>query len=67
MAIGFSPLVATKFPTGGHLFSPLVAIESPHQGLAFGSGEGPHPFAGGCLREPVAVVPVCDENVGVME
>jgi hypothetical protein len=30
MAICFSPVVATKFPTGGHHFSPLVAIESPH-------------------------------------
>jgi hypothetical protein len=30
MAIGFSPLAATKFPTGGHHFSPLVAIRSPH-------------------------------------
>ena len=30
MAIGFSPLAATKFPTGGHHFSPLVAIKSPH-------------------------------------
>jgi hypothetical protein len=30
MAIGFSPLAATKFPTGGHRFSPLVAIGSPH-------------------------------------
>ena len=29
MAIGFSPLAATKFPTGGHHFSPLVAIGSP--------------------------------------
>jgi hypothetical protein len=29
MAIGFSPLAATKFPTGGHHFSPLVAIKSP--------------------------------------
>ncbi len=34
MAIGFSPLVATKFPTGGHHFSPLVAIVSPHPGAA---------------------------------
>ena len=30
MAIGFSPLAATKFPTGGHHFSPLVAIRCPH-------------------------------------
>jgi len=30
MAIGFSPLAATKFPTGGHRFSPLVAIGCPH-------------------------------------
>jgi hypothetical protein len=30
MAIGFSPLAATKFLTGGHRFSPVVAIKSPH-------------------------------------
>jgi hypothetical protein len=35
MAIGFSPVVATKFPTGGHHFSPLVAIESPHPWPSF--------------------------------
>ncbi len=36
MAIGFSPLVATKFPAGGHHFSPLVAVKSPHRGLGRG-------------------------------
>ena len=29
MAIGFSPLAATKFPTGGHHFSPLAATNLP--------------------------------------
>jgi hypothetical protein len=29
MAIEFSPSAATKFPTGGHLFSPLVATNLP--------------------------------------
>ena len=75
MAIGFSPVVATKFPIGGHRFSPLVAIRSPHWwpsisppvvGVA-GSGQGPHPFAGGRLGEAVAVLAVGDDHVGVME
>ena len=29
MAIEFSPTVATNFPTGGHLFSPLAAANLP--------------------------------------
>jgi hypothetical protein len=29
MAIEFSPFVATKFPIGGHLFSPLAATNLP--------------------------------------
>jgi hypothetical protein len=29
MAIEFSPTAATNFPTGGHLFSPLVAANLP--------------------------------------
>jgi hypothetical protein len=29
MAIEFSPLAATNFPTGGHHFSPLVATNLP--------------------------------------
>ncbi len=67
MAIGFSPLAATKFPTGGHHFSPLVAIKSPHQGWVGSSGQGHHPFAGGRLRQPVAVLPVGDDHVGVVQ
>jgi hypothetical protein len=49
-----SPQLRPSFvPTGGH--------ESPHrQGLATASVQGPHPFAGGRLREPVAVLAVCD-------
>jgi hypothetical protein len=73
MAIGFSPLAATKFPIGGHRFSPLVAIKSPHvaiispqRGLGRGSGQGPHPLAGGRLGEAVAVLAVGDDHVGVV-
>ncbi len=70
MAIGFSPVVATEFPTGGHRFSPLVAIESPHswpsilpiRGLVGVSGQGLDPLAGGRLREPVAVLAVGDHQ-----
>ena len=29
MAIEFSPVAATNFPAGGHLFSPLVATNLP--------------------------------------
>ena len=68
MAIGFSPLVATKFPTGGHRFSPLVAIESPHQqGCDRGSVQGRDSFPGGRLRESVAVLSVCDQDVSAMQ
>ncbi|MGZ6564692.1 MAG: hypothetical protein ACXVH1_35010, partial [Solirubrobacteraceae bacterium] len=64
MAIGFSRLVATKILTGGHRFSPLVAIESPHQqGCDRGSVQRPHSFSGGRLRESVAVLAVCDQDV----
>ena len=55
-------------PTGGHVFSPLVAIESPHhQGCGVGSGQGLDPLAGGCLGEPVAVLAFGDRHVGVVE
>ena len=64
MAICFSPTTARKFPAGGHQISPLVAIGSPHRGA--GSGQGPHPLAGGCLGESVAVLPVGDDHVGVV-
>jgi hypothetical protein len=75
MAIGFSPLAATKFPTGGHQMSPLVAIRCPHwwpsnlpTGGGFrGSGQRPHPFPGGCLGEPIAVLPVGDQDVRVVQ
>ena len=68
MAIGFSPLVATRFPTGGHHFSPLVAIESPHSWDEVRvSGQRLDPLAGGRLGEPVAVLAFCDQDVGVME
>jgi hypothetical protein len=68
MAIGFSPLTATEFPIRGHHFSPLVAMESPHRGgAAGGSGQGPHPLAGGRLGEPVAVLPVGEQYVGVVQ
>ena len=74
MAIGFSPLAATKFPTGGHHFSPLVAGISPGSWPSFlptrgrgGSGQRHHPFAGGRLGEPVAVLPVGDQDMRVMQ
>jgi hypothetical protein len=75
MAIGFSPAVATKFPTGGHQISPLVAIISPHWwpsnvptwGESRGSGQGLDPLSGGCLREPVAVLALGDDHVCVMQ
>jgi len=55
--------------------SPLVAIVSPRwwpsnlpTGGGFGgSGQGPHPFPGGCLGEPVAVLPVGDQDVRVVQ
>jgi hypothetical protein len=74
MAIGFSPLAATKFPVGGRHFSPLVATKFPvggHRfsppGIGSGSGQGPHSFAGGCLGEPVAVLAVGDQDVRVVQ
>jgi hypothetical protein len=62
-------------PTRGHRFSPVVAIECPHSWPSFlptwlgsrGLGQGPHPLAGGRLREPVAVLAVGDDYVRVME
>lgn len=55
-------------PAGGHQMSPLVAIESPHRGgLRARSGQGHHPFAGGGLGEPVAVLAVGDQDVCVMK
>ena len=40
MAICFSPTTARKFPAGGHRFSPLVAIKSPHEGVGRGQVRG---------------------------
>ena len=54
-------------PAGGHQISPPVAIVSPQQGVGLGSGEGLHPLAGGRLGEPVAVLAVGDDHVGVMQ
>ena len=68
MAIEFSPTAATNFPTGGHVFSPLVATNLPtNRDERFGSGQGLDPLAGGRLREPVAVLAVGDQDVGVMQ
>src|SRR3982074_11103 len=57
--------------------SPLVAIISPRwwprispptDRLVFGVlGEWLDPLAGGCLGESVAVLPVCDEHMGVVQ
>ena len=54
-------------PAGGHRMSPLVAIVSPQQGLGRGSGQGLDPLAGGRLGEPVALLPVGDDHVGVVQ
>jgi hypothetical protein len=70
MAIGFSPTAARKFPTGGHLFSPLVAIRSlrwwpsflPTRGGPRGRVRGLTPLPGGRLGEPVAVLTVGDHQ-----
>ena len=44
-------------PTGGHRFSPLVAMISPQLvGRAAGLGQGLHSLAGGRLGEAVAVL-----------
>ena len=64
-----SPHLRPSFlPAGGHGFSPLAAIETPHLvGCRRGSGQGLHPFAGGGLGEPVAVLAVGDDHVGVVQ
>jgi hypothetical protein len=69
MAIEFSPPAATNFPTGGHLFSPLAATNLPtNRSACFRClGEWLHPLAGSGLREPVAVLPVGDQDVRVMQ
>jgi len=55
-------------PSGGHVFSPLVAIFSPHHvGAVWGSGQGLHPLAGGRLGEPVAVLSFGDQDMGMMQ
>ena len=61
-----SPLVAiisprwwpSNLPTRGHRFSPPASS---------GSGQGRHPLAGGCLGEPVAVLAVSDQDVGMVK
>ena len=64
-----SPQLRPSFlPNYGHRFSPLVAIKSPHLGVwGWGSVQGRHPFAGGCLREPVAVLSVGEDHVSVVQ
>jgi hypothetical protein len=63
-----SPQLRPSFlPIGGHDFSPLAAIFSLHFGSCWGSGEGLHPLSCGCLREPVAVLPFCDQDVGIVQ
>jgi hypothetical protein len=63
-----SPQVRPCFlPSRGHVFSPLVAIFSPHHvGCRALLVQGLHPLAGGRLGEPVAVLPFCDDYVCVM-
>jgi len=43
MAIWFSQLRPSFLPTGGHGFSPLVAIKSPHRGVPCGVRSGASP------------------------
>jgi len=68
MAIEFSPTAATNFPIGGHLFSPLVATNLPtnRNACLWCLVEWLDPLAGGGLGESVAVLPVGDEDVGVV-
>ena len=62
-------------PIRGHFFSPLVAMFSPHWWpldlptvrVGGRSGQGLHPFAGGRLGEPVAVLAFGDQDVGVVK
>jgi hypothetical protein len=45
MAIEFSPLAATNFPTGGHFFSPLVATNLPtNRAVSLGQVRGLTPL-----------------------
>jgi len=64
-----SPQLRPSFlPARGHDFSPLVAIVSPHRGVSgWGSVQGRHPLAGGCLREPVAVLAIGEDHVSVVQ
>jgi hypothetical protein len=68
MAIGFSPLAATNFPIGGHLFSPLVAANLPtnRKVVLWCLVERDDSLPGGCLREAVAVLRVGDQDVRVV-
>ncbi len=63
-------------PNGGHefphwwpLFLPAGGHESPHQQICLFPvlGEWLDPLAGGRLREPVAVLPVGDQDMSVMK
>ncbi len=77
LTLGISPVNGhLVLPNCGHRFSPLVAMVSPHWWplnlptvviAGCGSGQGPHPFAGGRLSEPVAVLAVGDDHVGVVQ
>ena len=67
MAIGFSPLRPSYLPSGGHVFSPLVATNLPTSWVRLSSGQGLHPLAGGRLGEPVAVLAFGDQDVGVVQ
>src|ERR671925_91873 len=57
----FSPQPRPCFlPSRGHLFS-------PPRGCRWGSGQGLHPLAGRGLSEPVAVLALGDQDMGMME
>jgi len=57
MAIGFSPTTAIISPHWWPCFLPAGGHESPHHQVSYFwcLGQGLDPFAGGCLREAVAV------------
>jgi len=58
----------SDLPTGGHLFSPLAAMISPHGRVGCCVlVQGRDPLAAGGLRESVAVGPVGDQDVGVVQ
>jgi hypothetical protein len=69
MAIGFSPLAAIFSPHWWPLFLPAGGHESPHPHRYFfqRSAQRLDSFPGGRLGEAVAVLPVGDQDVSVVQ